>query len=151
VTTAAAPRSARTAVRLRSWLSVRHSLRAEAAVVLALYGLYELARGLVVGDTRDALRHARELVALERATGVFVEERVQDTAHALPGLIHLLRPANACADAGEAGCVTPARADLETAEAIVTDRPPYDCGHRRGNRGVGEEPAEEPVTRSRTA
>ena len=82
--------SARTAGRLGSWLSVRHSLRAEAAVVLVLYGLYELARGMVVGDTAEAVRHARQLVTLERSTGVFVEERVQDAAHAFPGLIDLL-------------------------------------------------------------
>ena len=29
------------------WLSVRHSLRGEAAGALTMYGLYELARGLV--------------------------------------------------------------------------------------------------------
>ena len=82
--------SARTAGRLGSWLSVRHSLRAEAAVVLVLYGVYELARGLVVGDAAEAVRHARQLVTLERSTGVFIEERLQDAAHALPGLIDLL-------------------------------------------------------------
>jgi hypothetical protein len=90
VTGAAASMPARTAGRLRSWLSVRHSLPAEAAVVLALYGLYEVARGLVVGEAGDAVRHARELIALERSLQVFVEARVQDTAHALPGLIDLL-------------------------------------------------------------
>jgi hypothetical protein len=36
--------------RLPRWLSVRHSLRTEAVAVLALYGLYELTPGLVVGD-----------------------------------------------------------------------------------------------------
>jgi hypothetical protein len=87
---AAASMSARTAGRLRCWLSVRHSLPAEAVVVLALYGLYELARGLVVSDAGEAVRHARELVALERSTGLLVEGRVQDAAHALPGLIDLL-------------------------------------------------------------
>ena len=76
--------------RIRRWLSVRHSLPAEAVVVLALYGLYELARGLVVGDKHEAVDHARELVTLERSTGLFVEERVQDAAHTLPGLIDLL-------------------------------------------------------------
>lgn len=35
--------SIRTVVRLGSWLSVRHSLRVEAAAALTLYGLYELA------------------------------------------------------------------------------------------------------------
>jgi len=82
--------SARTAGRLRSWLSMRHSLRSEAAVVLALYGLYELARGLVVGDTAEADRHAHRLVALERSLHVFVEANVQHAAHALPGLTGLL-------------------------------------------------------------
>jgi len=82
--------SARTAGRLRSWLSVRHSLRAEAVLVLVLYGGYEAARGLVVGDAREGVRHARELVALERSTGLLVEERVQDATHALPGLVDLL-------------------------------------------------------------
>ena len=42
----------RTVGPLGSWLSVRHSLRVEAAAALTLYGLYELARGLVVADTR---------------------------------------------------------------------------------------------------
>jgi hypothetical protein len=82
--------SARTAGRLGRWLSVRHSLRAEAVLVLVLYGGYEAARGLVVGDTREGLRHARDIVALERSTGLLVEERVQDAAHMLPGLVDLL-------------------------------------------------------------
>jgi len=42
---AAAAIPAQTADKLRNWLSVRHSLPSEAAAVLALYGLYELARG----------------------------------------------------------------------------------------------------------
>jgi len=59
----------RTAGPFGSWLSVRHALRAEAALVLVLYGLYELARGMVVGNAAEAVRHARQLVALERSTG----------------------------------------------------------------------------------
>lgn len=90
MTTASASMSARTARRLRSWLSVRHSLRVEAVVVLALYGVYEVARRVVAGDAREAVRHARELVALERSLHVFVEGRVQQAAHTLPGLIDLL-------------------------------------------------------------
>lgn len=89
-TTAAASMTARTAGRLGSWLSVRHSLRSEAAAVLALYGLYELARGLVVGDAEEADRHAQRLVALERSLHLFVEANVQRAAHALPGLTSLL-------------------------------------------------------------
>jgi hypothetical protein len=71
-------------------LSRRHSLRTEAIVVLGLYGLYELARGLAVGDADQALVNARRVVALEQSTGVFVEGRVQDAEHLLPGLIDLL-------------------------------------------------------------
>lgn len=66
---------ASTTVRLRRWLSVRHSLGLEAALVVALYGVYELARGLVVGNTREADRHAGQLVALERSLHLFVEGR----------------------------------------------------------------------------
>jgi hypothetical protein len=65
-------------------------LRAEAVLVLVLYGAYELARGLVVGTPADAVRHARDLVALERSLGVFVEAQVQDAAHAIPGLVSVL-------------------------------------------------------------
>jgi PAP2 superfamily len=89
-TTAAASIAARTAGRPRRWLSVRHSLRSEAFVVLALYGLYELARGLVVGDAAEAVRHAHRLVALERSLHLLVEAKVQHAAHALPGLTGLL-------------------------------------------------------------
>jgi hypothetical protein len=77
--------------RLRRWPSVRHSLGLEAAVLVThLYGVYELARGLVVGNTKEADRHAAQLVALERSLHLFVEGRVQHAAHALPGLAGLL-------------------------------------------------------------
>jgi hypothetical protein len=36
--------------------------------------VYELARGLVSGDAAEAVRHARELVALERSTGLFSKD-----------------------------------------------------------------------------
>jgi PAP2 superfamily len=75
---------------LRGWLSVRHSLGLEAALVLTLYGVYELARGLVVGNTKKADRHADQLVALERSLHFFVEGKVQLAADALPGLAGLL-------------------------------------------------------------
>jgi len=89
-TTTAAAMTARTAGRLRSWLAVRHSLRSEAAAVLVVYGLYELARGLVVGETAEADRHARQIVALERSPHLFVEANVQHAARALPGLTSLV-------------------------------------------------------------
>ena len=90
MSSAATSIAARTAGRLRGWLSVRHALRTEAVVVLALYGVYELARGLVVGDAAEAQRHARQLVAVERSLHLFVEANVQDFAQALPGLTALL-------------------------------------------------------------
>lgn len=90
MSSAATSIAARTAGRRRGWLSVRHALRTEAVVVLALYGVYELARGLVVGDAAEAQRHARQLVAVERSLHLFVEANVQDFAQALPGLIDLL-------------------------------------------------------------
>ena len=89
-TAAPASLTARAAGRLRGWLSVRHSLRSEVLVVLALYGLYELARGLVVGDAGEAAGHAHRLVALERALHVLAEANVQRAAHALPGLTSML-------------------------------------------------------------
>ncbi len=76
--------------RVQRWLSTRHRLRSEAAVVLVLYGLYELARGLVVGGAGDADHHAHRVVALERWLHVFVEANVQHAARALPGLSSLL-------------------------------------------------------------
>ena len=91
MTTAAATAvGARAAGRLRTWLSLRHSLRAHAAMVLALYGFYELARGLVVGDAAEADRHAHRVVALERSLHLFLEANVQHAARALPGFTGLL-------------------------------------------------------------
>ena len=76
--------------RLRGWLSVRHSLRVEAGVVLGLYGLYELARGLVAGETGEAERHARRLAAAERSLHIFLEANLQHAARSLPGLVGVL-------------------------------------------------------------
>jgi hypothetical protein len=76
--------------RLGSWLSVRHSLRTEAAAALTLYGLYELVRGLVVADRAEADAHAYRLVALERSLHLFVESNLQRAVQTLPGLPSLL-------------------------------------------------------------
>ena len=78
------------AARLRAWLSVRHSLYVEAAAVLGLYAMYELARGLVVGNASEAERHARRVADFERSLHFFVEADVQRAAHALPGFSSLL-------------------------------------------------------------
>ena len=69
---------------------MRHSLGVEAALVVTLYGIYELARGLVVGNAREADRHAGQLVAAERSLHLFVEGKVQHAADVLPGLTGLL-------------------------------------------------------------
>jgi hypothetical protein len=82
--------AAATTGRLRGWLSVRHSLGLEAALVVTLYACYELARGLVVGNSEEADRHAGQLIGLERSLHLFVEGRVQHAADALPGLAGLL-------------------------------------------------------------
>jgi hypothetical protein len=58
----------RTVGRLGCWLSVRHSLRAEAAGALTLYGLYQLACGLVGADTADADGHAHRSLQMEVAS-----------------------------------------------------------------------------------
>jgi hypothetical protein len=76
--------------RLRGWLAVRHPLRSEAAAVLVLYGFYELARGLVVGDARVAVHHAHRVVALERWLHLLFEANVQHGARALPGFTSVL-------------------------------------------------------------
>jgi hypothetical protein len=79
-----------TLTRPLSWFSRRHNLAAEAGVVIGLYALYELSRGLVANDPSVAEHHARMVVSLERSLHVFVEGRVQNAADALPGLIGAL-------------------------------------------------------------
>ena len=82
-----------TAVRARAplvWAAERHSVGVEAFAVLALYGLYEATRGLIVGDRASAVRHAHDVASLERSLHVFVEGHVQDAARSLPGLLGTL-------------------------------------------------------------
>lgn len=74
----------------RGWLSARHSLPIELTLILGLYSAYEVTRGLVVGDAHVALRHAQDVVSLERSLHIFVEEPVQHAALAVPGLIGTL-------------------------------------------------------------
>ena len=72
------------------WLAERHSLGAEAVLVVGLYGVYETTRGLAAGGPAVALHHARMIASLERSLHVFVEANVQNAAGALPGLIGTL-------------------------------------------------------------
>ena len=75
---------------VRRWLATRHGLAAEAALVVALYAVYQTVRGLVAGSRDEALRHARDVVSVEQALHVFVEGRVQHAAEQVPGLIGAL-------------------------------------------------------------
>ena len=68
----------------------RHSLRMEGALVAAAYLAYEGSRALVAGGGPTALRHARDVVSLERALHVFAERDVQQAARAVPGLLGAL-------------------------------------------------------------
>jgi cytochrome bd-type quinol oxidase subunit 2 len=79
-----------TVARLRDWLSTRHSLPIELALILGVYAVYEGTRGLVASDEQVALRHARDVVSLERSLHIFVEGPIQHAAVAIPGLIGTL-------------------------------------------------------------
>jgi hypothetical protein len=72
------------------WLSVRHPLRVEAALVLGVYALYETTRGGVAASRAIAIRHARDVVAIERSLHLFVERAVQQEAEHVSGLIGTL-------------------------------------------------------------
>jgi len=67
-----------------------HHGAVEALGLLALYGIYELCRGAVDGSWNVALRHADEVVEVERSLGLFLEADVQRVANTLPGLPPLL-------------------------------------------------------------
>jgi hypothetical protein len=72
------------------WPTSRHSLAGELVCVLALYALYEAARGVVVGNQAVAVDHARAIASLERSLSVFAESHVQEAARFVPGLIGVL-------------------------------------------------------------
>jgi hypothetical protein len=69
---------------------LRHSLRVEAALALALYAAYEVGRGLAVSDQAAAVDHARWVVSLEQSLDLFVERGMQQAVAAVPGLIGVL-------------------------------------------------------------
>ena len=85
MTTAAAPAiPARATGALSRWLSVRHPLHTEAAAVFALYVLYEVAHGLVVGNAAEAMRHARSLAATERSLYLLLEAQAAERRPCAP-------------------------------------------------------------------
>jgi PAP2 superfamily len=75
---------------VRAWLATRHSLLAETGLILAFYAAYEGSRGLVAGSRRPAVDRAHEVIRLEQHLHVFVEPRIQQLAHHVPGLLGTL-------------------------------------------------------------
>jgi hypothetical protein len=78
------------AARLRLPHSFRHAALQVVAFLVADL-LYELVRGLVVGDPAPAFANARALIDLERDLGIFVEPQLQ---HAVIGHHALIAVAN---------------------------------------------------------
>src|SRR4029077_13383347 len=76
--------------RVRGWLAVRHSLPAELLVGVALYAVYESTRGVVAGRRAIALRHAGDVVAIERSLHMFVEGSIERAAERVAGLTSTL-------------------------------------------------------------
>jgi hypothetical protein len=59
-------------------------------VVVGLYALYESTRGVVAGRRATALRHADDIVSIERSLHMFVEGSVERTAERVSGLTSTL-------------------------------------------------------------
>jgi len=71
--------------------SVRCGSAAEEAAVLAgVYVMYEFVRGFADRNLATAIVHARDIVRLEQAVGIFVERQVQHACGALPLLAPVL-------------------------------------------------------------
>jgi hypothetical protein len=67
-----------------------HSPLGEIALLAALYGVYEVIRGIRVVDLRAATAHAARIVELEQAVGAFCERAVQEACGRIPLLPDLL-------------------------------------------------------------
>lgn len=79
---------------------MRGGVRGEMAIGLVGYGAYLLARRIVWNDAgrRRAQRNSARVIELERRVGVFVEQRVQETAGRWPRLAHVLNVGYAAAN-----------------------------------------------------
>ena len=64
--------------------------RIEALSAVALYGVYELVRGLGGENWGAARLHTADIVGLERSLGIFWEQGVQDASASVPGLARIL-------------------------------------------------------------
>jgi len=67
-----------------------HSGAAELATAVGLYAVYELVRGFGSTSLASARAHTADIVAIERAFGMFVERGVQNAVDALPAVPALL-------------------------------------------------------------
>jgi hypothetical protein len=80
----------------RSWFAQSHSGARELAGLAALYGLYEVVRGAGGENLEVAMRNTADIVRLEQAIGVYVEQGVQQAFEAVPfapaflGLLYVL-------------------------------------------------------------
>jgi hypothetical protein len=81
---------------VRSWLSRSHSGAREIAGLAVLYGLYEVVRGAGGENVQVAMQNTADIVAVERAVGLYVEQGVQQAFEAVPyapallGLLYVL-------------------------------------------------------------
>jgi hypothetical protein len=67
-----------------------HSGAHEILALVALYGVYELVRGVRRVDLPSATQHAADIARLERSLGVFSERAVQTFCEGIPPLAHTL-------------------------------------------------------------
>jgi hypothetical protein len=81
---------ARERVRAMNRVLRTHSGTAELATAFGMYALYEVVRGFGSTTLESARAHTNEIVAVEQATGVFVERSVQSAVDALPAVPTLL-------------------------------------------------------------
>jgi PAP2 superfamily len=56
---------------------------------VAVYGVYEISRGLFAGNAPAAIRHARDVAILERSVHLFIERDLQRWAHSIGGMLGL--------------------------------------------------------------
>jgi hypothetical protein len=72
--------------RIRRQIAARHSLVVEIIIMLAVYGVYDGARGLVVGGATTAYDNAREVARFEKDLHIFFEPHIQSVLSRVPGL-----------------------------------------------------------------
>ena len=75
---------------VRASLSRSHSGLREVAGLVLLYALYEVIRGAGTENVQAAMRHTDDIVAVEKALGVYVERGIQQAAETVPYVPALL-------------------------------------------------------------